>query len=115
MCGLAGGVRDDRAAGGPGAFRFLRARAIADTRPAFYPDLEADTDLLLTLPGGRLWAVEIRRSAAPRLERGFHVACEDIEPVRRFLVHSGPEAFPLAHGVEAMPLRAAAEALIATG
>lgn len=73
----------------------------------------AEIDLLLDLPGGRLWAVEIKRSAAPKIERGFHIACDDLGPERRIVVHAGAEAFPMPHGVEAMPLRATAEALVA--
>lgn len=73
----------------------------------------AEIDLLLDLPGGRLWAVEIKRSAAPKVERGFHIACDDLGPERRIVVHAGAEAFPMPHGVEAMPLRAVAEALAA--
>ncbi|PKQ05664.1 MAG: ATPase [Alphaproteobacteria bacterium HGW-Alphaproteobacteria-10] len=73
----------------------------------------AEIDLLLDLPGGRLWAVEIKRSAAPKIERGFHIACDDLGPERRIVVHAGAEAFPMPHGVEAMPLRAVAESLAA--
>ena len=72
----------------------------------------AEIDLLLDLPGGRLWAVEIKRSAAPKIERGFHIACDDLGPERRIVVHAGAEAFPMPHDVEAMPLRAVAEALV---
>jgi predicted AAA+ superfamily ATPase len=40
----------------------------------------AEVDLVLTLPGGKLWAVEIKRSAAPKVGRGFHSACADLKP-----------------------------------
>lgn len=71
----------------------------------------AEIDLLLSLPGARLWAFEIKRSLAPTVERGFHVACEDLNPERRVVIYPGAETFPMKHGVEAMPLRLAAEAL----
>lgn len=29
-----------------------------------------EIDLILKLPGNRLWAIEIKRSTAPKLERG---------------------------------------------
>jgi uncharacterized protein len=32
----------------------------------------AEIDLLLACPDGRLWAMEIKRSLAPRPERGCH-------------------------------------------
>jgi predicted AAA+ superfamily ATPase len=55
----------------------------------------AEIDLLLTLPGGKLWAIEIKRSSAPTLERGFHIACDDLKAEKRFVVYSGNERFPL--------------------
>jgi uncharacterized protein len=65
----------------------------------------AEIDLLLTWPGGDTWALEIKRSTAPRLERGFHAACDVVRPVRRIVVYPGEEAFPLTAEVEALPLR----------
>ena len=54
-----------------------------------------EVDLLLTLPGGKLWAIEIKRSSAPSMERGFHLACAGLKPNKRFVVYSGTERFPL--------------------
>jgi len=71
----------------------------------------AEIDLVLTLPSGDVWAIEIKRSLAPNPERGFYQACEDIAPLRRVVVYPGTEPFPLRHGVEAMPLQHAADAL----
>lgn len=64
----------------------------------------AELDLLLVWPDGRRWAVEVKRSLAPRPSRGFHSCCADLQPEGRFLVHPGPEAFPLGGGIEALPL-----------
>ena len=55
----------------------------------------AEIDLLLTLPGGKLWAIEVKRSPAPGVERGFHLACADLKPKKRFVVYPGTERFPL--------------------
>ncbi|MEY2653206.1 MAG: hypothetical protein RLZZ524_233 [Pseudomonadota bacterium] len=66
----------------------------------------AEIDLLLSRPDGSLWAIEIKRSLSPKVERGFHAACEDLQVQRRLLVHPGQDAYPLAHGVEAVPLDA---------
>ena len=66
----------------------------------------AEVDLLLEWPGGERWAIEVKRSLAPKLERGFHLACADIVPARRIVVHPGRERFRLAGGIEAMPLEA---------
>jgi len=64
----------------------------------------AEIDLLLHLPGGRMWAIEVKRSLAPRPERGFHAACADLDPIRRFVVYPGAERFPLGQDVEAVSL-----------
>jgi uncharacterized protein len=64
----------------------------------------AEIDLVLSFPGGRLWAVEVKRSLTPRPEKGFHSACADLEPERRFLVYPGAEAYPVGNDVQAIPL-----------
>jgi len=71
----------------------------------------AEIDLVLTLPGGELWAIEIKRSSAPTLEKGFHFACADLRPKRRFVVYPGPERFPLDAETEAIGLRKLGELL----
>lgn len=64
----------------------------------------AEIDLVLELPGRAPWAVEIKRGPSPRPERGFHHACEDVRPERRYVVCSTSEPFPLGGGVEATGL-----------
>lgn len=64
----------------------------------------AEIDLVLTLPGGKLWAVEIKRSSAPKLERGFHLACADLKPAKRFVVYPGSDRFPLDAETEVLGL-----------
>ncbi len=65
----------------------------------------AEIDLLLKLPGQRApWAIEVKRGLAPKIERGFHLACDDVRPARRLVVYSGAERFPLAEAVEAVSL-----------
>ena len=71
----------------------------------------AEIDLVLTLPHRRLWAIEIKRSSAPKIERGFHIACNDLAPEKRFVVYPGDERFPLAKDIEAIGLHALAQAL----
>jgi len=73
----------------------------------------AEIDLLLAWPDRSLWAIEVKRSLAPKLERGFHAACEDLKPARRVAVYPGTERYPMGSGVEAMPLPALMEELAA--
>ena len=65
----------------------------------------AEIDLLLKLPGKRApWAMEIKRGLAPKIGKGFHLACDVVRPERRFVVYGGVERFPLAEKVEAISL-----------
>ena len=70
-----------------------------------------EVDLVLTLPGGKLWAIEVKRGTAPKLEKGFHLACADIKPQRALVVYSGSESFPMGEGVMAIGLHALAREL----
>jgi hypothetical protein len=74
----------------------------------------AEIDLLLKLPGQRApWAIEVKRGLAPKIERGFYLACDDVRPGRRLVVYSGAERFPLAESVEAVSLVSLCEELSA--
>lgn len=73
----------------------------------------AEVDLVLTLPGGRRWAIEVKRSMAPKLEKGVRLACADLEPDRACIVYPGNERFPLASGIDAMGLDEAIAGLAA--
>ena len=63
----------------------------------------AEIDLLLHLPHRRLWAIEIKRSTAPRVARGFELAASELGTAGRFVVHPGREPFPLSEAVTAIP------------
>jgi predicted AAA+ superfamily ATPase len=65
----------------------------------------AEIDLLLELPGGELWAIEIKRSLSPKVARGFHAASDDLKPQRRLVIYAGNERVPLPHHVEAVGLQ----------
>ncbi len=56
------------------------------------------------MPGQALWAVEIKRSSAPVLSKGFHLGCADVAATRRLAVSSANAVFPMAGGVEHVPL-----------
>ena len=89
------------------------AAAPEGTRANFYRTAAgAEIDLLLTLPGGPIWAVEIKRSLTPGVERGFHQACLDLKPERRMVIYPGSESYPLREGIEVMPLRDVSAALL---
>jgi len=64
----------------------------------------AEIDLLLTWPGGELWAIEIKRSSAPKVERGFHSACHDLNPSHKWVVYPGQESYPISADIQAISL-----------
>ena len=75
------------------------------TQAAFYRTAAgAEIDLVLAPTPGRLWAIEVKRSLAPKAERGFHQACADLGAQRRFIVYPGEERFSAGAGVEAIGL-----------
>jgi len=95
------------------AIESLIAAAPGGTEAHFFRTTAgAEIDLLLKLPGWRKpWAIEIKRGLAPQIERGFHLACDTVQPERRLVVYGGAERIPLAAGVEAVPLAALCEEL----
>jgi len=64
----------------------------------------AEIDVLLRWPGGESWAIEVKRSLSPKIERGFYLACEDLKPSRQYVVYPGAESFALSPATEAVPL-----------
>ncbi len=64
----------------------------------------AEIDLVIEFGGGRTWAIEIKRSSAPRVSRGFHSACQDLQPERRLVVYPGRERYGIGRGIEVVPL-----------
>jgi hypothetical protein len=91
------------------AVETLIAAAPEGTEASFYRNSAgAEIDLVLVLPNRQLWAVEIKRSSAPKVEKGFHVACADLKPHRQVVVYSGTERFSLGHKTEAIGLVALA-------
>lgn len=63
-----------------------------------------EIDLILAWPGGEEWAIEIKRSLAPTLERGFHSALADLAPQRALVVYPGAESYHMSPSIEAIGL-----------
>jgi uncharacterized protein len=90
----------------------LLAVAPERTLATFYrTSAGAELDLVLDLPAGERWAVEVKRGLTAKPEKGFHIACEDLKPSRRLVVYSGEMRYPLSAEVEAVGLRDLAEQL----
>ncbi len=82
--------------------------AAPDTvRPYFYRTARgAEVDLVLEWPGGNVWVIEIKRGLAPKVERGFHEAIDDLRPEQALVVYPGEDPFPMRGNIHALGLRA---------
>lgn len=90
----------------------LLSAAPESLRASFYRTAAgAEIDLLLHLPGGALWAIEIKRGLAPKLDKGFHHAREDLQPDRAFIVYSGNERYQKTADVQVIGLTELAQEL----
>jgi len=74
--------------------------------PYFYrTQVGAEIDLVLETVGKPEIAIEVKRSMAPSPEKGFAIACDDLQITQRYVVYPGHERIPLRHGVQAIGLR----------
>ncbi|MCQ3802779.1 MAG: ATP-binding protein [bacterium] len=64
----------------------------------------AEIDLIVTLPGRRPWAIEVKRSLNPRPPKGFHSGCLDVRPAAKYVVYPGAERYMVTADTEAVPL-----------
>ena len=82
--------------------------AVAGDRrtPYFYQTEDgAEIDLLFERDGLIEMVIEIKRSTAPTLSRGFNSARQALQPREAYLVRGGTESWPMADGVTAIGLR----------
>ncbi len=68
----------------------------------------AEVDLVLEFRNGQTWVIEIKRSSAPTVSKGFYVAATDLGAARKLLVAPVAQPYPMKDGIEVMnPLAAA--------
>lgn len=68
----------------------------------------AEADLVLNFRGGQTWVVEIKRSSAPTVSKGYYLAASDVGATRKLLVAPVGRPYSMKEGVEVMnPLVAA--------
>lgn len=86
----------------------LIAAAPRGTEASFYRSAAgAEIDLVLRLPDGALWAIEVKRTTAAKVSRGFHIAAEELGVTERILVYAEAREVPGQGGLRAMPLTSA--------
>jgi len=79
--------------------------APSHVQPYFYRTVGgAEIGLVLEWSTKERWAIEIKRSSAPSLAKGFHLACQDIKPSKKLVVYSGQDTFSMGEGITAISL-----------
>ena len=74
--------------------------------PYFYrTQVGAEIDLVLEQGGQPEIAIEVKRAMAPSPEKGFCLACDDLQIAQRYVVYPGTERIPLRHGPQAIGLQ----------
>ena len=95
------------------AIENLLAAAGPSVQASFYRTAHGvEIDLVLSFPGGELWAIEVKRRLAPSLERGTHSALADLAPQRAWVVYPGAERYRLTRETEAIGLADLCEELL---
>ena len=73
--------------------------------PHFYRTSDgSEIDLLLVQGERPIMAIEVKRSTAPAISRGFGLACDDLTVEQRWAVYPGTERFAVRQGTQAVGL-----------
>lgn len=67
----------------------------------------AEVDLVLTFRNQQTWVIEIKRSSAPTVSRGFHQAAVDLGAARKLLVAPVEQTYPMKEHIEVVDVLAA--------
>ena len=67
----------------------------------------AEVDLVLTFRNQQTWVIEIKRSSAPTVSRGFYQAATDLGAVRKLLVAPVAQPYPMKDGIEVVDVMTA--------
>jgi predicted AAA+ superfamily ATPase len=62
----------------------------------------AEVDLVLEFKSGDTWVIEIKRSSAPTVSKGFHIAANDVKASRKLLVAPVDNMFVMRDAIEVM-------------
>lgn len=62
----------------------------------------AEVDLVLTFRNQQTWALEIKRSSAPTVSRGFHQGAHDVGASQKILVAPVDRAYPTKESTEVL-------------
>lgn len=64
----------------------------------------AEVDLVLTFCNQQTWVIEVKRSSAPTVSRGFHQAAVDLGAARKLLVAPVEQTYPMKENIEVVDM-----------
>ena len=67
----------------------------------------AELDLVLTFRNQKTWAIEVKRSSAPTVSKGFYLAAADLAATRKLLVAPVESPYPMKEGLEVVDVMSA--------
>lgn len=67
----------------------------------------AELDLVLTFRNQHTWAIEVKRSSAPTVSKGFYLAAADVAATRKLLVAPVESPYPMKEGLEVVDVMSA--------
>jgi uncharacterized protein len=67
----------------------------------------AEVDLVLAFRNQQTWTIEVKRSSAPTVSKGFYQAATDLGAVRKLLVAPVEHTYPMKEGIEVMDVMTA--------
>ena len=67
----------------------------------------AEVDLVLTFRSQQTWVIEIKRSSAPSVSKGFYQAATDLGAVRKLLVAPVEKTYPIKDGIQVVDVMTA--------
>ncbi len=92
--------------------QLLAAASVAEA--SFYRTSHgAEADLVLSFRNGETWVVEIKRSSAPTVSKGFHLAAMDVGATKKLVVAPVAAPYPMRDGIDVMDPLAATRLLAA--
>lgn len=66
----------------------------------------AEIDLLIEFGKNEgIWAIEIKRSLSPKIEKNLRIALDDLKPSKAFIVYPGEDRYPIGDTLEVIGVR----------
>lgn len=73
----------------------------------------AEVDLVIKMPNGAIWAVEIKHGVAPKIGKHYSQTCDDVGATHKFIVYGGDDEFLIGDNVSMISLSKLMEKLVA--